>query len=549
MGRMGNSEEYRKKTFLEICQELAKKVQFCPKTENVMRRFNTSGPNIIEQHYTLPRLDLIEAGKELVHESRYFTIWAPRQTGKSTYFRLLATELKKEGYKVADVNFENYRRQSQKDFLTRLGNALTKQWDMSFDNTSLALFFEQIEANETEKAVLIIDEVEGINAEYFGDFLHSIRNIYHSRTNCMLKSVIFVGVSNIVGVIQDNASPFNIADNLNIPYFTNAETTALLGQHEAETGQLFDPSVIAKISYVTANQPGLVNGFAGLMVSNNPKKAVLDFADYLEVEKTYLNRSLNKNIANIIDKANKHKPLVQKLLFTEAKIPFQIYKEDIKELHVNGIITYDADDNIIFKVPLYQKCLHAAFYPYLNGEGDRIGKNIRATDYLNEFGSLDIDKVIAEYKVYVQRRGFQYFREKDENDQYTSIQEAALVYSFETFINAFLSVIGGKSYLEANTALGRTDLLINVRGYEQVVEAKVFKNITQFEDGKAQLAYYAQHLSLKTAYYLVFADTEVTHSDVLEADEIIEGIRIKTYLVRYELDKDFTLPRKKKPKK
>ena len=73
--------------------------------------------------------------------------------------------------------------------------------------------------------------------------------------------------------------------------------------------------------------------------------------------------------------------------------------------------------------------------------------------------------------------------------------------------------------------------------------------MTQFEDGKAQLAYYAQHLSLKTAYYLVFVDTEVTHSDVVEADEIIEGIRIKTYLVRYELDKDFTLPRKKKPKK
>ena len=514
-----------------------------------MRRFITSGPNIIEQHYTLPRLDLIEAGRELVHESRYFTIWAPRQTGKSTYFRLLATELKKEGYKVAYVNFENYRRQSQADFLIRLGNALTKQWDMSFDNSSLALLFEQIEANETEKAVLIIDEVEGINAEYFGDFLHSIRNIYHSRSNCMLKSVILVGVSNIVGVVQDNASPFNITDNLNVPYFTDAETTALLGQHEAETGQLFDPSVIAKISYITANQPGLVNGFAGLMVSNNPKKAVLDFADYLEVEKTYLSRSLNKNIANIIDKANKHKPLVQKLLFTEAKIPFQIYKEDIKELHVNGIITYDQDDNIIFKVPLYQKCLHSAFYPYLNGEGDRISENIKISDYFEASGILNLDKVIAEYKAYVQRRGFQYFREQDADGKYTSIQEAALVYSFETFINAFLSVVGGKSYLEANIALGRTDLLINVFGHEQVVEAKVFKNITQFEDGKAQLAYYTQHLSLKMAYYLVFVHSEITHPDVLEADEIIEGIRIKTYLVRYELDKDFTVPRKRKPKK
>ncbi len=55
-----------------------------------MRSFNTSEPNILEKHYTLPRLGLIEKGKELVYNDRYFTIWAPRQAGRSTYFRLLA---------------------------------------------------------------------------------------------------------------------------------------------------------------------------------------------------------------------------------------------------------------------------------------------------------------------------------------------------------------------------------------------------------------------------------------------------------------------------
>jgi hypothetical protein len=50
-----------------------------------------------------------------------------------------------------------------------------------------------------------------------------------------------VGVSNIVGVVQDNASPFNIADNLEVPYFTNEETAELLYMHEEETGQFFDP--------------------------------------------------------------------------------------------------------------------------------------------------------------------------------------------------------------------------------------------------------------------------------------------------------------------
>ena len=74
-----------------------------------MRKFNTSEPNIPAEHYTLPRWDWIEKGKELVHLKRYFTIWAPRQTGKSTYFELLGEQLEREGYKAYFVNFEDFR--------------------------------------------------------------------------------------------------------------------------------------------------------------------------------------------------------------------------------------------------------------------------------------------------------------------------------------------------------------------------------------------------------------------------------------------------------
>jgi AAA-like domain len=514
-----------------------------------MRYFNTSGPNIIESHYTLPRLNLIEAGKKLVHNDRYFTIWAPRQTGKSTYFQLLATALEEEGYKVAYINFENYKAGDLSSFLYEFHAQLNDFWGINFVDSDLQNTFSRITEIRDQKLVLIIDEVEGINPEYFGDFLHSIRSAYHSRTKHSLKSVILVGVSNIVGVVQDNASPFNIADNLNVPYFTDEETHDLLGQHEQETGQLFDPSVKAKISEITANQPGLVNGFAWKLVEDHPNKPVIEYDDYLDVEKWYLRRNLDKNVANIINKGTKHKRLLERLLFTDVKIPFQIYQENIKELYVNGIITYDKDDNIVFKVPLYQKCLHAAFYPYLNGESDRIQENIDTKAYFDGANILNLDKVIQEYKAYADRRGFQYFREQDEDGNYTSLQEAALVYSFETFINAFLGVVGGHSYLEAHVALGRTDLLLNVRGHEQVIEVKVYKNITQFTDGKAQLAYYLNHLGLKMGYYLVFVNTEVTHLEVVEADDLIEGVKIKTYLVRYELDKDFTLPRKKKAAK
>ena len=60
-----------------------------------MRTFNTSGPNIPSEHYTISRQDLIEKGLNLVKRSRYFTIWAPRQTGKKHLFSLISSRIGK----------------------------------------------------------------------------------------------------------------------------------------------------------------------------------------------------------------------------------------------------------------------------------------------------------------------------------------------------------------------------------------------------------------------------------------------------------------------
>ena len=506
-----------------------------------MRRFNTSGPNIIAKHYTLPRLDIVEEGINKIRDERYFTIWAPRQTGKSTYFRLLADRLLTEGYKVAHVNFENYKEATLASFLNHLVVSLRKFWQIDYAGHTLQSIFTGISEIQDQKLILIIDEVEGINPDFFGQFLHSIRNVYHSRTEHSLKSVILVGVSNIVGVVQDNASPFNVTDNLNVPYFTDTETLELLGQHETETGQLFDPSVKAKISDITANQPGLVNGFASKLIENNPTKPLIDYDDYLFVEDWYLTEAIDKNVTNIVNKASQYRPFIERLLFTEAKVLFQINREPIKFLFVNGIIKKDKEGFVTFWVPLYQKCLHSTFYPYLNGEQRRIQENIDIGDYFTPEGTLYMPKVIEKYREYAQKRGFRYFLEHDKDGNVISIKEAALMYSFETYINAFLGVVGGTSYIEAHTNLGRTDMIINIDGQEAVVKSKVYQNITQFEKGKAQVAYYAHRMGLTTATYLVFVSSTVTHKDVIELPAFFKdkNVLVTTYLVRYDMETDF----------
>jgi hypothetical protein len=487
-----------------------------------MRYFNTSELHRPFPYYTLPRLEQVEEGIQKIYDERYFTIWAPRNMTKMAYFELLTDRLQLEGYKVAFVQFKNYSNMPVTAFLNELHERLSQSWAVDFSGKDLQETFIAISGIKNEKYVLVIDRVEDINPEFFGQFLHSIRNLYHSRTNHALKSVILVGVSNIVGVVQDNASPFNVIENLNVPYFTDEETLELLGQHETETGQLFDPSVKAKISDITANQPGLVNGFALKLVQDNPKKGVIDYNDYLKVEDWYLTEAMDKNLSNIINKARQCRPFVERLLFTEPKIPFQINREEIKLLFTNGIIKKDPQGFVSFWVPLYQKCLHSTFYPYMNGEQGRIQKNIDISEYFTSEGVLHMPKVIEKYKEYALKRGFRYFLERDKDGKAISIKEAALMYSFETYINAFLGVVGGTSYIEAHTNLGRTDMIINIEGQESVIESKVYQNITQFNKGKEQVAYYANRMGLDTATYLVFADTDTTHKDLIEKTDFIK---------------------------
>jgi hypothetical protein len=99
--------------------------------------------------------------------------------------------------------------------------------------------------------------------------------------------------------------------------------------------------------------------------------------------------------------------------------------------------------------------------------------------------------------------------------------------------------VQGKSYIEAQTALGRTDLLLNINNQEFVIEAKIYSNITQFKKSKKQLAYYAKSLSLDSAIYLIFVESIITNLNVTEDTETIDGVLIKTYLVPYNLETDF----------
>jgi hypothetical protein len=516
-----------------------------------IKEFNSSGPNIPERHYTLYRSQLMAEGKKKVYDNRYFTLFAPRQSGKSTFFMMLGEVLKTEGYKVCYTNWEYCHQDPVDSFLLSLAIKMREAWGIKIDDSSFGAIIRSIEACKNKNLVLVVDEVEGINTEYLNAFLHTIRALYHTREQHSLKSVILVGVKNITGVMQESVSPFNISEELEVPYFTNDEIIALLEQHEAESArlgksQVFSEKVRERICYMTGGQPGLVNGFAGSLVHLFPDVSVFEFEHYERIEINYTSIKINKNVSNIVEKAKKHRKFVEQLLFDERPRKYMVQEERIKDLTVNGVISYDNQNNIIFPVPLYRKCLHAAFAAPLNGESEEIRENLVLEEYFLPNNQLNIDKIIRDYQLYAKRRGFRYFMEEDEKGNLSGLKEAALVYSFETYIQSFLQVAEGKSYLEAHVALGRSDLIVNIANTEFVIEAKVFSDATQYRKGKTQLAYYIKSLHLTTGVYLVFAKTTTTNPILEEMQETIEGVQITTYIVRYDVETDFSKPKRKR---
>ncbi len=76
-----------------------------------MRRFGTQGPVNPEQHYVVSRTEELTEFIKRVKEGRYIVIFAPRQTGKTTFFYAAMDILASEAptYLPIHLDFEAYK--------------------------------------------------------------------------------------------------------------------------------------------------------------------------------------------------------------------------------------------------------------------------------------------------------------------------------------------------------------------------------------------------------------------------------------------------------
>jgi hypothetical protein len=504
---------------------------------NIMREFNVEGPCDPERHFTVMREGLVRKGMEKVEKGKYFTIFAPRQAGKTTYFQLVIRQLQSHPYLPIWISFEDlvnatpdkFYATFDHDLRIRLAELGITPLTPILDNLSLHRFFNELRPHG--KVILIIDEFDGVPSAVLSDLMHTFRKMYHEKRFHGLHSLILVGVRNVSGMVLDKASPFNISDELEVPYFTKAEVEGLIGEYETESGQQFQKKVIAKIYENTLGQPGLVNALCRELVDKycTDRSKPVDMANFLALMDYFLRKRIDKNISNIVAKAKQHKEFMLKVLFDEAEIPYTIDDERIKFLHVNGVIE-DVGGFVDVPIPLYKKRLINAFQPLINGEAIHYtSPQDRFEEFYRDDGGLDIDKLIRHYVQYVQRRGFRAFDTEN-------LKEAACHYSFDAYINFFVERLGGKIFMEVPSRRGRLDTIILYQDKSYVIEIKRWTDSFYYQKGKRQLAEYAKSEGLTEGYYVVFSSRHQENDALLEQDEI-EGVTIYSYIVRTNFER------------
>ncbi len=524
--------------------------------ENRQRRtFGTRGPVNPQQHYVVARPEELADFIYRVKEGRYIVIFAPRQTGKTTFFRrvLDTVAVEEPDYFPLELNFEMYKNLTAAAFYANLYEELLEAIEVSFqwqgsvpsealtqflesakpaDHLSLRRFFRRLPSLlGAQRVVLIIDEFDGIPPVVLSDFLHTLRRIYH--TDLSMRSPYSVGIVGVKDITQLNydrsISPFNIQDEFFLPPFTQEQVAELLGQYTAEVGQAFTPEVVETLHRQTGGQPFLVNRLAEILTEEMgiPRTEPITLVHFAKAHTTLLhedNVNFNHLTTNVRRDARFESVLMQ--IASGKGLLFTPRNEVIRELATYGVIQRGRGGMCEIVNPIYQRCIMQAFQPPINGlERDYFPEDTcpKGSDYLTPAGELNMELLLNNFQDFIARVGFRIL-------QVPGIpRESVGQHLLATYLDAFVQMVGGDMYLELPTGRGRMDLVVFHKNRKYIVEIKLWQGAQSYEGGKKQLAAYLKSEKVSEGYYVVFDHRP--HPAPCSETETVDGLRIRSYVI------------------
>ncbi len=516
-----------------------------------MRRFHSYGPVDSSEHFAVERRVLVnDCATHLVgHPEKgghFFTLWAPRQSGKTWLMRRAIEEVRArhgdrfvvgsllmQGVMGESDGAETFFRAMPRVFQAGFGMepkepANWEQW-MHLFSVNGGIFDRPL--------ILLIDEFDGLPAPIIDELVGRFRAMYLTHGSHVLHGLALVGVRAVLGVESDRGSPFNVQRSLRVPNLTADEVGELFSQYEAESGQRVDPEVSKSVYTVTRGQPGLVSWFGELLTEKynpGPGEAISSRVFNNVVERACRSEQ-NNTILNLIAKARTPYAAEVVSLFTDPNVPFFLDKDWCNYLYMNGIIdkatsSEDPDGTELcrFSSPFVQRRLYAALTHQMFGEKGplpAIPPGDLLSDVFTETG-LSLAPLLERYRGYLKRlkaAGLDPWKGQPRRRDQHLTEAVGHFHLYPWLQNA----VGRRCIIspEFPTGNGKVDLVLRTRdlhvspGPEGVagaardpqiglIEVKSFVDMAELEDGRAQAARYAKKLALSLANLVVFVPVD-----------------------------------------
>lgn len=505
--------------------------------------FNITADCKPDEHYMVNLEQRLLDIKKLIDANKYFTINRARQYGKTTTLRALDRYLRKDYY-VVSMDFQTFGNAKFKNenifalsfassFLRLLKrnkiimtneyiNAITqlkKTVDERQENFELKELFEELSdicGVSEKRIVLMIDEVDSAtNNQVFLDFLAQLRAYYIDRDiQPTFQSVILAGVYDVKNLRKELRSddehrvnsPWNIATDFNIDMsFSQEEIGGMLREYEEDYHTGMDINRISKMLYdYTSGYPFLVSRLCKLMdeeVSSEKyfgskceawtKDGFNEAIKILLSEKNTLFESMIGKLTNYPDLNS----MIECLLFTGKSIVYNTDNAAIDNATMFGFIRNQHGTvvvaNRIFEMRLYN--LYLSSSEIQNQDIYKASLQDKNTFIVGEH--LNMRLILERFVIHF-------------NDIYHDRNETFLEDEGRKYFLLYLRPIingTGNYYIESRTReLRRTDVIIDYRGKQYIIEMKIWHGEEYNSRGEKQLVQYLDDYHQNKGYMLSF---------------------------------------------
>jgi len=351
--------------------------------QNPVKFFEEQGFVSPEKCYFIPFENVVNTKnqdmKTMVNLGRYFSIFAPRQSGKTTFFYDFCRSIENDPlYIIILMSFQAYQTISSENFYKMIDKTINKQLIkrltsvkcnevnavkkyMNDNSVSDHLSFYQLFENlndiiQNKKIVIIIDEFDGVPPSELTNFLMTLRDLYQNykdTSNKALYSVGLVGIRNMSKLVVGGVSPFNIADQIILPPFNLKNIHDLYSQYSHETNQPFNEDATKIIHEQTQGQPWLVNRL-GTILTTKIKQNTIDPITVNDVNRA-INILVNENndhFDNLLEKIILYKKTFLNICNNDAA--YIKYDESQSWLMQYGLIKR-VNDKVTIANPIYKK--------------------------------------------------------------------------------------------------------------------------------------------------------------------------------------------------